>query len=44
MLVLAKLLHRYDLSDDPDYQLRITERLTLMPVGFRLHLTRRTPG
>lgn len=43
ILVLAKLLHRYDITDDPGYELRITERLTLMPVGFRLHLTHRTP-
>lgn len=41
VLVLAKLLHRYDLTPDPAYELTITERLTLMPVGFRLGLTRR---
>ena len=41
MVVLAKLLHRFDVAADPSYELRITERLTLMPVGFRLGLTRR---
>ncbi|WP_372349223.1 cytochrome P450 [Streptomyces sp. KL116D] len=40
-LVLGLLLRRYDLSAEPGYQLRITERLTLMPRGLRLHLTRR---
>lgn len=43
VLVLARLLHRYDLSADPGYELRIAERLTMMPVGFELTLTRRTP-
>ncbi len=32
---------RYDFTADPDYQLRIQERLTLMPVGFTLSLRRR---
>jgi cytochrome P450 len=41
-LVLGLLLRRYDLRPDPDYQLRVTERLTLMPEGLRLHLERRT--
>ena len=41
VIVLAKLLHRYDLTPEPDYELTITERLTLMPVGFRVGLTRR---
>jgi len=41
MIVLAKLLHRFDITADPGYELTITERLTLMPVGFRLGLTRR---
>ncbi|MCQ4206082.1 cytochrome P450 [Streptomyces longispororuber] len=40
-LVLGLLLRRYDLSAEPGYQLRIAERLTLMPRGLRLHLTRR---
>ncbi|PTM94080.1 cytochrome P450 [Streptomyces sp. VMFN-G11Ma] len=41
-LVLGLLLRRYDLRPDPDYRLRVTERLTLMPQGLRLHLERRT--
>lgn len=40
-LVLGLLLRRYDLSADPGYRLRISERLTLMPEGLRLHLERR---
>ncbi|NEB79200.1 cytochrome P450 [Streptomyces sp. SID14478] len=41
MLVLGLLLRRYDLHPEPGYQLRITERLTLMPHDLRLCLTRR---
>jgi unspecific monooxygenase len=41
VLVLARIVHRYDLQADPDYELQVTERLTLMPKGFRLRLTRR---
>ncbi|WP_277453352.1 cytochrome P450 [Janibacter sp. DB-40] len=41
VIVLAKLLHRFDLVPEPDYELTITERLTLMPVGFRVGLVRR---
>jgi unspecific monooxygenase len=44
VLVLARLLHRYDVSGDPDYALRISERLTLMPEGFELMLRHRTSG
>ncbi|UXY31412.1 cytochrome P450 [Streptomyces sp. HUAS TT20] len=40
-LVLGLLLRRYDLVSDPDYRLRVTERLTLMPEGLRLRLERR---
>ena len=40
-LVLGLLLRRYDLRPDPAYRLRVTERLTLMPEGLRLHLERR---
>jgi cytochrome P450 len=43
VLVLARLLHRYDLTGDPDYELAISERLTLMPKGFDISLARRTP-
>ena len=41
VLLLAVLLRRYDLIADPDYQLQIAERLTLMPKDFRLTLRRR---
>ena len=44
VLVLARVLHRYELTPDPDYELDITERLTLMPVGFELGLAPRTPS
>lgn len=44
ILVLARMLHRYDLEHDPAYDLAIAERLTLMPVGFELALTPRTPA
>ncbi|MGW7402605.1 cytochrome P450 [Streptomyces sp. NPDC054833] len=40
-LVLGLLLRRYDLVSDPDYRLRVIERLTLMPEGLRLRLERR---
>lgn len=43
VLVLARLLHRYDVAGDPDYELRIEERLTIVPMNFELTLTRRTP-
>ena len=43
VLALARLVHRYDLAPDPSYDLEIAERLTLMPRGFRLGVTRRTP-
>ncbi|MEU6106010.1 cytochrome P450 [Streptomyces flaveolus] len=45
-LVLGLLLRRYELRPEPDYRLRVTERLTLMPEGLRLRLDRRTavPG
>ncbi|WP_225829783.1 cytochrome P450 [Streptomyces sp. NK08204] len=41
-LVLGLLLRRYELRPDPDYRLRVTERLTVMPEGLRLGLERRT--
>jgi cytochrome P450 len=44
LLVLARLLHRYDLAGDPSYELKVGERLTLVPKGFELAVTRRTPG
>lgn len=36
ILVLARVLHRYDLVGDPAYDLKVTERLTLMPEDFEL--------
>lgn len=41
ILMLAVLVRRYDLLADPGYQLKVAERLTLMPDGFRLALRRR---
>lgn len=43
VLVLASLVHRFDLVGDPAYDLRVTERLTMMPVGFELALRPRVP-
>ncbi|MFF1640411.1 cytochrome P450 [Streptomyces sp. NPDC058246] len=43
-LVLGLLLRRYELRADPEYRLRVAERLTLMPQGLRLHLDRRAPA
>ncbi|MER5662019.1 cytochrome P450 [Streptomyces mirabilis] len=43
-LVLGLLLRRYELRPEPDYRLRIAERLTLMPEGLRLHLDSRVPA
>ena len=43
VLVLARLLHAYDLEPDPDYQLRIEERLTLLPEDLTVRLKRRVP-
>ncbi len=44
VLALARLVHRYDLGADPAYELKISERLTLMPRGCELKITRRTPN
>jgi unspecific monooxygenase len=44
VLVLVRLLHRYDLAGDPAYELEVSERLTLMPRGFELQLSPRTPA
>lgn len=41
VLMLAVLIRRYDFVADPGYELKIAERLTLMPDGFRLGLRRR---
>jgi len=44
VLVLARLLHRYEVTADPGYDLVIGERLTLMPKGFQVTLAPRTPA
>ena len=44
ILVLARILHRYELSPDLSYQLKVTERLTVMPIGFELQLQDRRPS
>jgi cytochrome P450 len=41
VLTLALILHRYDLTADNGYQLKISESITLKPRGFRLGLKRR---
>ncbi len=41
VLVLGTLLREFDFATEADYTLRVQERLTLMPEGFRLHLSRR---
>ncbi|BBZ05618.1 cytochrome P450 [Mycolicibacterium chitae] len=42
VLLLGMLIRRYDLVADPDYQLAVSERLTVLPKGFRLGLRRRS--
>jgi unspecific monooxygenase len=46
MLVLGMLLRRYQLHDHAGYRLKVAERLTLMPEGFTVTLSRRrrAPG
>ena len=41
VLTLALILHRYDLTAENDYQLKISESITLKPRGFRLGLKKR---
>ena len=41
VLVLARLLHRYDMDASADYELEVSERLTLMPRGFQIELAPR---
>jgi unspecific monooxygenase len=36
------VLQRFDLQADPSYRLKVTERLTMMPEGFRVQPTVRT--
>jgi cytochrome P450 len=40
-LTLGLILHRYDLTPQDGYQLRISESITLKPTGFRLGLRKR---
>lgn len=46
VLVLARLVHRYDITPDADYRLDVTERLTMVPKNFHINLTprRATPA
>jgi cytochrome P450 len=41
VLTLALILHRYDLTPQDGYQLKVAESITLKPRGFRLWLNRR---
>ena len=43
-LVLAMIIHRYRLNDYSNYQLKITEALTIKPGGLTLKLARRLPA
>lgn len=44
VLVLARLFHRYEFAGDPDAELKIHERLTIVPRDFHLAFSRRTPA
>ena len=41
VLTLALILHRYDLTAENGYELKISESITLKPRGFRLRLKKR---
>ncbi|NMM87549.1 cytochrome P450 [Rhodococcus sp. SRB_17] len=41
VLVLGTILQKYTIEPDPGYQLKVAERLTLMPEGFKLTVRRR---
>jgi unspecific monooxygenase len=41
VLTLALILHRYDLTAEDGYKLKISESITLKPRGFRLGLKKR---
>jgi len=41
VLTLALILHRYELAAENDYQLKISESITLKPNGFQLGLKKR---
>lgn len=44
ILTLATILHQFDLEPQPDYQLAVTETLTLKPDGLQLRLHPRPIG
>ncbi|TAN12824.1 MAG: cytochrome P450 [Burkholderiaceae bacterium] len=45
MLVVSMILQRFDLiPDDPAYQLKVKETLTLKPLGFHMRVKRRDGG
>lgn len=45
ILLIAMILQRFDLiEDDPSYQLKVAETLTLKPDGFRIRVKRRGTG
>jgi cytochrome P450 len=41
LLVLGRIIQRFDLHDSFDYQLQLNEALTIKPIDFNLTLTRR---
>ena len=41
VLVLGTILQKYTVEPDPEYRLKVVERLTLMPEGFTLSVRRR---
>ncbi len=41
VLVLGTILQKYTIEPEPDYRLKVVERLTLMPEGFTLSVRRR---
>lgn len=42
LMTLAVILHQYELEPRPNYQLQVSEGITLKPVDLRLRLGRRT--
>lgn len=38
LIALAAIVHRYDIEPQPDYQLDVSETITLKPVGLQLRL------
>lgn len=43
LLVLARIVHRYDFEADPSYSLQTSERLTIQPRNLKLKFVRRSP-